>query len=62
MGDIVNLRRTRKGKSREAAASEANANRILHGTPKHRREAAKAKSAKEKHDLDSRKLDGKEPV
>jgi hypothetical protein len=61
MAEIVNLRRARKRKAREAAAAEAGANRILHGAPKHARNSAKALSAKEKHDLDSRRLDRKAP-
>ena len=59
MGDIVNLRRTRKRKAREAEAAEADTNRILHGTAKHARNSAKAQSAREKHDLDSRRLEPK---
>ncbi len=61
MADIVNLRRARKRKAREAAAAEADANRILHGAPKHARNSAKVQSAKEKRDLDSRRLDRKAP-
>lgn len=61
MAGIVNLRRARKRKTREAAAAEADANRVLHGAPKHARNSAKAQSVKEKHDLDSRRLDGKAP-
>lgn len=61
MGKIVNLRRMRKHKAREAAAAEADANRMMHGVPKHARNSAKAQSVKEKHDLDSRRLDSKRP-
>lgn len=61
MAEIVNLRRMRKRKMREAAAAEAGANRILHGTPKRARNSAKAQSTRENHDLDSRRLDRKEP-
>ena len=59
MGDLVNLRRARKRKARENSEAAASANRRLHGLPKPEREAAKARAAKEKHDLDERRLDGK---
>lgn len=61
MGDIVNLRRARKRKAHQTAAAEADANRILHGTPKHARNSARTQSAREKRDLDSRRLDAKDP-
>lgn len=61
MADIVSLRRARKRKTREAAAAEADANRVLHGAPKHARNSAKAQSNRENRDLDSRRLDGKAP-
>ena len=57
MGDLVNLRRARKHKARENQQAAASANRSLHGLPKHEREAAKARAAKEKRDLDARRLD-----
>lgn len=60
MAEIVNLRRTRKRKAREAAAAQADTNRILHGTPKHARNSAKVQSAKENRDLDTRRLDRKD--
>lgn len=59
MAEIVNLRRARKRQARDAAAADADANRVLHGAPKHARNSAKIQSAKEKHGLDSRKLDPK---
>jgi len=59
MAEIVNLRRARKRKARDAAAAEADSNRTLHGVAKHARDSAKAQSGKEKHDLDSRRLDPK---
>lgn len=60
MAEIVNLRRARKRKAREAVAVDAAANRILHGAPKHARNSAEAQSSKEKRDLDSRRLETKE--
>lgn len=57
MGDVVNLRRARKDKARENAEAAASVNRSLHGLPKHVRNAAKARAAKEKRDLDAGRLD-----
>jgi hypothetical protein len=57
MGDLVNLRRARKRKARENAEAAASVNRSLHGLPKPEREAANARAAKEKRDLDARRLD-----
>jgi len=57
MAEIVNLRRVRKGKARDAKAAEADANRIKHGTPKSVRDLAKAQADKEAHDTDAHKLD-----
>jgi hypothetical protein len=57
MGDLVNLRRARKRKAREIEQAAASVNRSLHGLPKQEREAAKARTTKEKRDLDARRLD-----
>ena len=57
MGDVVNLRRARKLKARESAEAQASVNRSLHALPKNERKAAKARAAKEKRDLDARRLD-----
>lgn len=57
MGNVVNLRRARKHKARETAETTASVNRSLHGLPKHERKATKARAAKEKRDLDARRLD-----
>jgi len=61
MGDLVNLRRARKRKAHENEQAAASANRSLHGLPKHERETAKARAAKEKGDLDARRLDTERP-
>jgi hypothetical protein len=53
MGEIVNLRRARKGKARAASALEAATNRSKFGLS--RVERATAASAR---DLDSARLDG----
>ncbi len=57
MSEIVNLRRVRKAKARDEKAKTADANRILHGTPKPLRELAKARSDKASRDLDAHKKD-----
>jgi hypothetical protein len=57
MGEIVNLRRVRKAKTRDEKEKAADANRVLHGTPKQLRDLAKAKSAKAARNLDAHKKD-----
>jgi len=56
MGEIVNLRRTRKAKQRCDAAAEANANRLKHGVPKPERDLANMRSEKQLHDVDAHRL------
>ncbi len=60
-GEVVNLRRERKRKARQAAEAEAAANRSLHGVPKTKRTLAKARAQKERQDLETRRLDVKDP-
>ena len=57
MAEIVNLRHARKAKARSEKEKTAEANRTLHGTPKHLRNLAKAKTAKSARDLDAHKKD-----
>jgi Domain of unknown function (DUF4169) len=57
MSKIVNLRRFRKTKARDAANSEADANRLKHGTPKAVRNASKAETEGKLRALDAHKLD-----
>ena len=57
MGEIVNLRQARKAKARDEKAKTADANRTLHGTPKHLRKLVKARSDKAVRDLDAHKKD-----
>jgi hypothetical protein len=61
MAEIVNLRHIRKSKARDEKEKTAAANRTLHGTPKHLRKLAKAKTAKSVHDLDAHRLKKDEP-
>jgi len=46
MVEIVNLRRARKAKERAEKEKTAEANRVLHGTPKHLRRRSEAEKAK----------------
>ncbi len=55
--EIVNLRRARKGKARDAKAAEADANRIKHGVAKPVRALAKARAEKDAKTVDAHKLD-----
>jgi hypothetical protein len=57
MAEIVNLNRVRKAKARSEKERTADANRVLHGTPKATRKLAKAKKEKDARDIDSHKLD-----
>jgi hypothetical protein len=57
MGEIVNLRRARKEKARNAKAAKAADNRILHGTAKPVREVAKARAEKADAALDAHRLE-----
>jgi hypothetical protein len=57
MAEIVNLRRAKKAKARAEKSAEADANRVLHGTPKAARELAKARGEKAKENLEAHKLD-----
>jgi len=57
MAEIVNLRRARKAKARDAKAAEADANRTKHGIAKPVRDLAKARAEKDKRAADARKLD-----
>jgi len=57
MAEIVNLRRARKAKARDAKAAEADANRTKHGIAKPVRDLAKAQAEKDKRAADAHKLD-----
>ena len=46
MAEIVNLKRARKAKARADKDKTAEANRVLHGTPKHLRNLAKTAADK----------------
>ncbi len=57
MGEIVNLKRTRKRMAREEAARAADANRAAHGRTKVERESEAARRALAERMLDSKRLD-----
>ena len=57
MAEIVNLRRARKAKARDAEAAQADANRTKHGVAKPVRDLAKARKEKDEKTVDAHKLD-----
>jgi len=57
MGDIVNLRRTRKKAEREQAERKASANRLLHGRTKADRELDAKREAKARSDLERHRIE-----
>ena len=56
MGDVVNLRRARKARGREAAATVAAENRAKHGLSKAQREAETQAAARDAKALEGHKL------
>jgi hypothetical protein len=59
MADIINLRRARKAKLRQAQAAKADASRVKHGVAKSARTLAKARREKDEHTADAHKLEDK---
>jgi hypothetical protein len=57
VAEIINLRRARKAKARDAKAAAADANRVKHGVAKSVHKLATARAEKDKRDVDARKLD-----
>jgi len=57
MAEIVNLRRVRKAKDRAEKEKTAEANRVLHGTPKALRNLQKARKDKADQGLSGHKLE-----
>ena len=55
--ELVNLRRARKAKTREAAAEAAAANRRRHGRPKAERALEHARALRAEHELDGKKIE-----
>jgi hypothetical protein len=59
MADLINLRRARKAKGRAEKEKTADANRVLHGTPKAVRKLSEAKKNKAEQRLAGHKLETK---
>jgi len=57
MVEIINLRRARKAKERTEKEKTAEANRVLHGTPKHVRKLSDARKDKAEQRLSEHRLD-----
>jgi hypothetical protein len=61
MAEIFNLRRARKAKERVDKEKAAQANRVLHGTPKRLRKLSEAKKAKAEQRLAAHRLEKDNP-
>jgi hypothetical protein len=57
MAELVNLNRARKAKTKADKEKTAEANRVLHGTPKAVRNLQKARKDKADQDLSGHKLE-----
>ena len=57
MAEIVNLNRARKAKAKAEKGKTAEANRVLHGTPKHLRNLTEARKNKADQALSGHKLE-----
>jgi hypothetical protein len=57
MAELVNLRTNRKRAKRRQDDLRADANRLAHGQPKHRRKLEAAQQAKSSRDLDLHRID-----
>ena len=60
MAEIINLRRARKAKQRAEKEKTAQANRVLHGTPKRLRKLSEAEKSKTERQLSGRRLEKNE--
>lgn len=57
MAELVNLRNARKRAKQQQEDLRAEANRLAHGQPKHRRKLKAAQQAKANRDLDQHRID-----
>lgn len=57
MGELINLRRMKKAAERTTKEKTAAANRIVHGTPRLQRRAAKTEKLRADRKTDAHKLD-----
>ena len=60
MAEIFNLRRARKARDKADKEKTAQANRVLHGTPKHLRKLSEAEKNKAEHRQAGHKLENKD--
>jgi hypothetical protein len=60
MAEIFNLRRARKAKQRAEKEKTAQANRVLHGTPKRLRKLSEAEKSNAERQLSGRRLEKNE--
>ena len=60
MVEIINLRRARKARGKAEKEKTAEANRVLHGTPKHLRKLSEARKDKAEQRLSEHRLDKQE--
>lgn len=60
MAEIINLRRARKARDRDAAKAQADANRLQHGRTKAEREAGERETERATRLLDGAKRDDSE--
>jgi hypothetical protein len=57
MAELANLRTARKQAKRRQSEKRADANRLVHGQPKHLRKLKDAQQAKADHELDRHRID-----
>jgi hypothetical protein len=57
MAELINLRNVRKRAKQQQENLRAEANRLAHGQPKHRRKLEAAQQAKANRDLDQHRID-----
>jgi hypothetical protein len=57
MGDILNLRRARKGAKRRAAEQQAAANRLHHGRSRSERDLEATRKKKERREFDLHRIE-----
>jgi hypothetical protein len=57
MAELVNLRTARKRAKQRQAAACADANRLVHGQPKHLRKLSTEQQAKAARNLDAHRID-----
>ena len=62
MAEIINLRRAKKEKARDAKEHDASLNRVRFGTPKSQQKVTLARSEKERADLEAKKLGPDKPL